>query len=160
MRGLVEILVGEVCGRGMVRYHAGFLLLLLLLLLACCTEGARPLANQTLVLTTGEQGQTKSPVFAAVLIVIPKTVHVLVPPCAVTDTASVGAKPLLDFPDLAVAHALFQHLAFLAGGEVARPVGHVVLQPIGLLVRLVAIGLGALERLSRQQGAGGAGNGG
>ena len=155
--GLVEILVGKISGRGMVRDRVS--LLVLLLLLACRAESARPLANQTLVLTTGEQSQAESPVFAAVLIMIPKAVHVLVPPCAVTDTASVGSKPLLNFPDLAVAHALLQHFAFLAGSEVTRPVGHVVLQPVGLLVRLVAVGLGTLERLGHHQGAGGTGNG-
>ena len=98
--------------------------------------------------------------FAAVLVVIPKTVHILVPPCAVADTTSVGAEPLLNFSDLAVTHALLQHLAFLAGGKVARPVGHVVFQSVSLFVGLVAIGLGAFERFSHHQGAGGAGNGG
>ena len=97
---------------------------------------------------------------AAVLVVIPETVHVFVSPCAIANTASVGTEPLLDFPDLAVAHALFQHLAFLAGRKVTGPVGHVVLQPIGLLVRLVAIGLGALERLGHHQGSGGPRDGG
>jgi len=85
-------------------------------------------------------------VLAAVLVVIPETVHVLVSPCAIANTASIGAEPLFDFPDLAIAHALFQHLAFFARSEVTGAVGHVVLQPVGLLVRLVAIGLGALER--------------
>jgi hypothetical protein len=98
----------------MVRNHVG----LLLLLLARRAKGARPLANQALVLTTSEQSQTESPVFAAVLIVISKAVHVLVPPCTVPDTASVGTEPLLDFSDFAIAHPLLQHLAFLAGGEV------------------------------------------
>lgn len=96
----------------------------------------------------------------AVLVVIPEAVHVLVSPCAITNTASVGTKPLLDFPDLAIAHALFQHLAFLAGSEVTGPVGHVVLQAVGLLVRLVAIGLRALERFGHHQGSGGSGDGG
>jgi len=52
VRGLVEILVGKVSGRGVVRDDVGFLVLLLLLLvlLACRAEGARSLANQTLVL--------------------------------------------------------------------------------------------------------------
>jgi len=160
MRGLVEILVGKVGGRGMVRDNVGLLLLLLLLLLACCVESACSLANQALVLATSEECQSEGPVLAAVLVVIPKAVHVLVPPCTIADTASVGAEPLLDFPDLAIAHALLQHLAFLAGGKVTRPMGHVVLQPVGLLVRLVAIGLGALERFGHHQGTGGAGNGG
>ena len=160
VRGLVKILVGEVCGRGVAGDHMGLLLLLLLLLLTCCAESARPFANQALVLTTSEKGQTKSSVFATVLIVIPETVHVLVPPCTITDAAGVGTKPLLDFPDLAIAHTLFQHLAFLAGGKVTRPVGHVVLQPVSLLVRLVAIRLGALERFSHHQRVGGAGNSG
>jgi len=135
------------------------LLLLLLMLLACRAEGARPFANQAFVLATSEQSQAESPVFAAVLVVVPKTVHVLVPPCAIADTASVGTEPLLDFPDFAIAHALLQHLAFLAGGKVTRPMSHVVLQPVSLLVRLVAIGLGALERFSHHQGTGGAGVG-
>jgi len=155
--GLVEILVGEVGGRGMMRDNVGLLLLLLLLLLAYCIESARPLANQALVLATGEECQSEGTVLAAVLVVIPKTVHVLVPPCTITDTASIGTKPLLNFPDLAITHALLQHLAFLAGGKVTRPVGHMVLQPISLFVRLVAIGLGALERFGHHQGTGGAG---
>ena len=158
VRGLVEILVGEVGGKGMVRNGMG-LLWLLLLLLACRAESACSLANQALVLATSEQSQTKSTVFAAVLIVVPKTVHVLVPSRAVADTASVWTEPLLDFPDLAVAHALLQHFAFLAGGKVTRPVGHMVLQPVSLLVRLVAVGLGALEWFGHHQGTG-AGNGG
>jgi len=57
MGGLVEVLVGEVSGGGMVRNHVGLLLLLLmllLLLLARCAEGARPLADQALVLATSE----------------------------------------------------------------------------------------------------------
>ena len=135
-------------------------LLMLLLLLACCAESARSLANQALVLTTSEKCQPEGPVFAAVLIMIPKTVHVLVPPCTIANTASVRAKPLLDFSDLAIAHALLQHLAFLAGSKVTRPVRHVVLQPVSLFVRLVAIGFGALERFGHYQGIGGAGNGG
>jgi hypothetical protein len=134
VRGLVKILVGEVGGRGMMRGNVGLLLLLLLLLLACCVESARSLANQALVLATSEECQPKGPVLAAVLVVIPKTIHVLVSPCTIADTASVGAKPLLNFPDLAIAHALLQHFAFLARGKVTRPVGHVVLQPISLLV--------------------------
>ena len=146
VRGLVEILVGEVGGRGVVRDKVSLLLVVLLLLLTCCAEGARSLADQALVLTTGEECQPEGPVFAAVLVVVPKTVHVLVPPCTIANTTSVGAKPLFDFPDLAIAHAFLQHLAFLAGGKVTRPVSHVVLQPVGLLVRLVAVGLGALER--------------
>jgi len=157
VRGLVEILVGEVGGRRVVRNNVG--LLLLLLLLACCAEGTRSLADKTLVLATGEERQSEGPVFAAVLVVVPKTVHVLVPSCTIANAASVGTKPLFDFPDLAIAHALLQHLALLAGGEVTRAVSHVVLQPVGLLVRLVAIGLGALERFGHQQGTGGAGNG-
>jgi len=156
--GLVEILVGEVGGRGVVRNNVG-LPLLLLVLLACRAKGARSLANQAFMLATSEQSQTESPVFAAVLVVVPEAVHVLVPPCTIADAASIGAKPLLDFPDFAIAHALLQHLAFLAGGKVTRPVGHVVLQPVSLLIRLVAIGLGALERFSHHQGTGGAGGG-
>jgi len=65
--------------------------------------------------------------FAAVLVVISKAVHVLVPPRTVTDTTSIGTELLLDFSDLAIAHAFLQHLAFLARGKVTRPVGHVVL---------------------------------
>lgn len=125
-------------------------LLLLLLLLAGRVEGARPLADQALMLTTGEQGQTESSVLTAVLVVIPEAVHVLVPSCTITNTASVGTKPPFDFPDLTVAHALLQHFAFLAGGKVAGPMGHVVLQPVSLLVRFVAIRLGALERFVHQ----------
>jgi len=157
--GLVEILVREVCGRGMMRDNVG-LLLLLLLLLACCAEGARSFANQALMLATSEECQPEGSVLAAVLVVVPQTVHVLVPPCTIADAASVGTKPFLNFPDFAIAHALLQHLAFLAGGKVTRPVGHVVLQSVSLLVRLVAIGLGALERFGHHQGAGGTGNGG
>jgi len=149
VRGLVEILVGEVGGRGVMRNNVG-LLLLLLLLLACCAEGARSLSDQALVLATGEERQPEGPVFATVLVVIPKTVHVLVPSCTIANTTSVGTKPLFDFPDLTVAHAFLQHLAFLAGGKVTRPVCHVVLQPVGLLVRLVAIRLRALERFRHQ----------
>jgi len=118
MRGLVEILVGEVGGRWRVRNNVGLLLLLLLLLLACSTESARPFANQALMLATGKECETKGAMFAAVLVVIPKTVHVFVPSWTITDTTSVGTEPLLDFPDLTIAHAFLQHLAFLAGGEV------------------------------------------
>jgi len=50
MRGLIESLVGEVSGMGTANNVR--LLLLLLLLLACRAEGARPLANQALVLST------------------------------------------------------------------------------------------------------------
>jgi hypothetical protein len=149
VRGLVEILVGEVGGRRLVRDNVG--LLLLLLLLAYRVEGARPLPNQALVLTTGEQSKTKRSVFTTMLVVIPKAVHVLIPSCTIANTASVGTKPLLDLPDLAIAHALFQHFAFLARGEVTRPMGHVVLEPVGLLVRFVAVGLGAFERFIHQQ---------
>jgi hypothetical protein len=127
---LVKILVGQVCGRRVMRDNVGLLLLmllLLLLLLACCVESVRPLSNQAFVLSTREKGQTESPVFATVLVVVPKTVHVLVPPCAIANTASVGTKPLFDLPDLAVAHALLQHFTLLAGGKVTGPMGHVVL---------------------------------
>ena len=55
VRGLVEILVGKVGGRGMVRDNVGFLvLLLLLLLLTCRAESAGSLANQALVLTASQ----------------------------------------------------------------------------------------------------------
>jgi len=118
MRGLVEILVGEISGRWRVRNNVGLLLLLLLLLLACGAESACPLANQAFVLATSEQCKTEGPMFAAVLVVIPEAVHVFVPPWAITNTASVRAEPLLDFPDLTIAHAFLQHLPFLAGGEI------------------------------------------
>jgi len=148
VRGLVEVLVGEVGGRRLVRDNGG---LLLMLLLAYRAEGARPLPDQALVLTTGEQSQTKRSVFTTMLVVIPKAVHVLIPSCTIANTTSVGTKPLLDLPDLAIAHALFQHFAFLAGGEVTRPMGHVVLEPVGLLVGFVAVGLGAFERFIHHQ---------
>ena len=143
VRGLVKILVGEVGGGGMVRNNVG---LLLLLLLARRVEGARPFSNKALMLATSEQSQTKSPVLAAMLVVIPKAVHILIPSCTIADTTSIGTKPLLNLPDLAIAHTLFQHFALLAGGEVTRAMSHVVLQPVGLFVRFVTVGLGALER--------------
>ena len=57
VRGLVEILVGKVSRRGVVRDNVGLLvllLLLLLMLLACRAEGARSLANQALVLAASQ----------------------------------------------------------------------------------------------------------
>jgi hypothetical protein len=105
---------------------------------------------------------------ARVLIVVPQTVHVLVPALAVTDTTSERLEPSLclpfDFTHLALRDALIflpgsfprgtlasqerlYLLEILWGGKVAATVCHVVLEAVGLLVTLVAIRLRAAEWL-------------
>lgn len=103
---------------------------------------------------------------------IPKAVHVLVPPLAVTDTASKGTEATLGLPFDFAHLALGDHVVILAcglsrrtlaceqrldllkilgWGKVATSVGHVVLEPICLLVTLVAIGLGTAEWFRKKQ---------
>lgn len=119
------------------------------------------------MLSTGEQGQPYCAVVARVLVVIAEAVHVLVPPLAVADTAGKGTEaafsltfnlPHLAFGDgvvlfacglscraLACEECLYL-LEVLWGRKVAAPVGHMVLEPVCLLVALVAIWLWTAER--------------
>ena len=111
------------------------------------------------MLATSEECQPEDPVFAAELVVIPKTFQVPVPPCTITNTASVRKEPFFGFPDLTIAHLLLQYLAFLVGGKVTEPSDHVDLQHMSRPERPVTTGIGASERLGLHQGTGGAGDG-
>jgi hypothetical protein len=123
---------------------------------------------EALVLSAREQRQPHCAVVARVLVVVTKAVHVLVPALTVTNAAGKGTEAALGLAfDLAqltlgdqvviLAQGLSRRalacqqcldlLEVLWGGKVATSVGHVVLEPVCLLVALVAIGLGTAERL-------------
>ena len=131
---------------------------------------------EAFVLPAGEQSKTYCAVVARVLIVVAKAVHVLVPALAVTDAASKGTEAALGLAfDLAqltlgdqvviLAQGLSRRalareqclylLEILWWGKVATSVGHVVLEPVCLLVALVAIGLWTPERLGQEEGGSG-----
>jgi len=113
--------------------------------------------------------------FARVLIVIPKTIHILVSPLTIADATCEGSQTSLRFTFYLAKLALcylhprsvvavdddallrqegLQRLQILWWREVARAMGHVVLEPIGLLVRLVAIRLRAAEGFGEEEGRG------
>jgi len=123
---------------------------------------------QAFVLSAGKQCESYCTVVARVLIVVPKAVHVLVPPLTVAHTARKRTEAALCLA-FDLAHlTLGDHVVILAGSlsgralaceqslnlleilwwcKVATPVGHVVLEPVCLLVALVAIWLGTAEWL-------------
>jgi hypothetical protein len=104
------------------------------------------------VLPTSEERKANRAMISGVLIVVAQSVHILVPPLAVTNTACIRTEPtlrlFLDFPKLRLAEGLtviallalpgsqkrLKVLEILRRCEIARTVGHVVLQAISLLV--------------------------
>lgn len=102
------------------------------------------------------------------LVVIPQSVHVFVPPLAVTNPTRERPKPALCFTFHFAQFALADHIVLISRGfpsgalagkeclhllevfrrrKVATAMRHVILQAVGLLVTLVAIGFRATERL-------------
>lgn len=119
--------------------------------------------------------------FARVLIVIPKTIHILVSPLTIADATCEGPQTSLGFTfhlaklslcyldtrtivavdnDALLRQKSLQRFQILWWRKIARAMGHVVLEPIGLLVRLVAIRLRAPEGFGEEEGRGGTGEGG
>lgn len=97
---------------------------------------------------------------------VPKPVHVLIPALTVTNATSKRTKPPLGLPFYLAQLTLGDHVVVLTGGlsrgalaceqsldlleilgwrKVTTSVGHVVLEPVCLLVTLVAIGLRTAE---------------
>jgi len=112
---------------------------------------------------------------ARVLIVIPKTIHILVSPLTIADATCEGSETSFGFTlhlaelslcylhprmvvpvddDPLLCQEGLQRLQVFWWCKVARAVGHVVLEPICLLVRLVAIRLRAAEWLGEEEGRG------
>lgn len=132
--------------------------------------GVRSGVLEALVLTTSQQSEANRAVIAGVLIVISQSIHVLVAPLTVTDTAGIRSEPTLCFPfnltELCIAERFavvillasfrskesLEVLQILGRSKIARTMGHVVLEAVSLFVRLVAIRLRALERLRQKKG--------
>lgn len=145
--GLIEVLLREIGMLG-VGHHRGMRWVrLVLLLFLSDTNAATSFPDETFMLAAGEERQAHGSVLAAVLVMVPETIHVFVSPPAVSDSASVRSETFLHFPHFAFAHALLDHFTLFTGGKITRTVGHVVLQAVRLLVRFIAIWFGAFELL-------------